>query len=51
MTPWRRIEITVHCQQILDLLDDEPDPITDNLVQRIIDRMDTLAGANLSDFE
>ena len=42
MTAWRRIEITVHCQQIMDLLYDEPDPITDNLVQRILDRMDLL---------
>ena len=47
MTPWRRVEITVRCQQILDLLHDEPDPITDNLVQRILDRMDVLAAMNI----
>ena len=42
MTAQKREEITAHCQQMLDLLRDEPDPISDHLIQRILDRMDLL---------
>lgn len=38
----KREEITAHCQQMLDLLRSEPDPISDHLIQRILDRMDLL---------
>ena len=41
----------MHCQQILDLLREEPDPITDNLVQRILDRMDVLARVEMEEAE